>query len=684
MKKIIFSILILLLTQTSYSNGVVIVDDEAGTYLRLVNSQIDVTVQNQISTVITSQIFINDFGGAQIIKYAFPVPNGASVTQLRWRIDNGDWEVAVFIVGDPNGGGNSNMHPDLAAYLGTTPLYFLFNDEIAENSEIEVELSYVELLPYSFGEVTFEYPSDYSLIQSDIIVYSQNLNFNLFSERTIDSIELFDNNGSITNDGNIATVTISVNEAVSINDILIIYVLASDELGVIPFSTFLEEGTNECDDFGNGFFGLVVEPESNVNTEIIEKNFVLIIDRSGSMSGDKIYQAKEASNFIVNNLNEGDFFNIISFSSNVTMSSPELVEYNIPNSNNALSYIDNIVASGPTNISGSLVEAINLFDSLSEDKANIIVFFTDGQATAGETNTQAILDIVESTVTANETEIFLFTFGIGESVTTDLLTLLAVENNGFVTFLGDDEITNVISNFYLTIQNPVLLNPIVTVDPVGSISNVYPDPLPNLYKGQQLIFTGRYDVPQDISFTLSGNAFNQVVEYSYEFNLSELNNPEYAFLPKLWAKNKMESLIIDYYSFPEGSPEAEEILAIIEETSICYEVLSPFTTLGDGGGPLGVEEFMEDENNSLKFFPNPFTSETKAFIYLEAAGTILIQIYSLDGKLVKTLSVEGVYGKNIIEWDGYGDNNESLDSGMYIYTINIGGKESYFGKLIKH
>lgn len=684
MKNLFKLLVVLFFVQFTFANGgVVITDIENGTYLRLVNSQIDVTVQNQISTVITSQIFINDLGGSYEIQYAFPVPSGASVTQLRWKVDGGDWQVAVFLEDDPSGGGGGgDTDPNLLAYLGNTPLYFSFLNEIEENSEIEVELSYVELLPYSFDEVTFKYPSDYSMIQSDVIVYSQNLDFNLYSGRTIDSIELFNNDGTITNDGNIATVLINENEAVSINNILIKYQLASDELGVIPFSTFLEDGVNECDDFGNGFFGLVVEPESNANTEVIDKNFILIIDRSGSMSGDKIYQAKEAANFIVNNLNEGDYFNIISFSSDVTLSSPNLVEYNVQNSNTAISYIDNIVASGQTNISESLVTAINQFDVVSEDKANIVVFFTDGQATAGVTDTQGILDVVETTIVANETEIFLFTFGIGESVTTDLLTLLAVENNGFVTFLGDNEIVDVISNFYLTIRNPVLLNPIITVEPSGSISNVYPDPLPNLYKGQQLIFTGRYDVPQDISLTLSGTAFNQQVEYNYDFNLSDQNNEGYAFLPKLWAKNKMESLLIDYYSFPEGSPEAEEILAIIEETSICYQVLSPFTSLGDGG-TLGIEEFMEDENNSLKFYPNPFTSETKAFVYLDEASTILINIYSIEGKLVKTISIDGVYGNNLIEWNGLDNGNNILDSGVYIYTINIGGKNTYFGKLIK-
>jgi hypothetical protein len=251
---------------------------------------------------------------------------------------------------------------------------------------------------------------------------------------------------------------------------------------------------------------------------------------------------------------------------------PDLVEYNVANANAALAFIDTILALGATNISDTLLTAVNLFDFATEDKANIIVFFTDGGATQGETNTQNILQLVEDTVNQIETEIFFFTFGVGDKVTTDLLTLLAVDNNGFVTFLGDDEITDIISNFYLMIRNPILLNPSINLVPEGPISNVFLDHLPKLYKGQQLIFTGRYVVLQDISLTLSGTAFNQQVEYNY--NLSNINDEGFAFLPKLWAKNKIESLLIDYFSLPEGSAEAQEILEIIEETSM----LSSFKT----------------------------------------------------------------------------------------------------------
>lgn len=682
MRALITYLFVLILAQFSFANGVVITNRVNGSHLKLTNSDIHVSVTNQISTVITSQTFINDSSIAQTIEYGFPLASNASVTQLKWKIDSGAWQFAVFQNGGSSGGSGGTLNSVLSNYLGSTPLFFSFNNPIEAGRQIEVELTYVQLLPYSFGKVTFEYPSNYSLMQSGIIENAQNFTFELSSQRTIVNVENPSNPSTITNDGNAATVTINQYESTSINDVLIQYELASDQLGVIPFSTLLPEGQNTCDNFGNGFFGLVVEPESNPNAAVIQKNFVLIIDSSGSMSGNKMTQARQAATFIVNNLNPGDKFNIIDFDTSIISFRPTLVDYNATNATAALNFINNISASGSTNISGALNTAVNQFGSAAQNQANIIVFFTDGEATVGITSTQGILTSVDNSVNQLDTKIFLFTFGIGSSVTTDLLTLLAVDNNGFATFLGNDEIADVISNFYLTIRNPVLLNPVISVTPAGAISNIFPDPLPNLYKGQQLIFTGRYQVPQDIVLTLSGSAFNQDVQYVYNLNLSDQNNGAFAFLPKLWAKNKMESLLTDYYSLPQGSAAAQAIQQTIEQTSLCYQVLSPFTSLGDPS--LGQEEFMsESDSNSLKFFPNPFTTETQASVYLYEPATILIKIYSIDGKLLKTVTLDGVFGDNIIKLDGLDNQSNVLSSGMYIYTISIGGKDTYFGKLIK-
>ncbi|KAA1245363.1 VWA domain-containing protein [Aquimarina sp. RZ0] len=691
MKKKVF-IFCLFIQFTFYANGVIIVDSDTGSYLNLSNSEVNVNVRNQVASITSSQVFINDLGGAFDIRYGFPMPENGTATQLRWRINNGEWLYADFSENDPTnepggGTGGGNVDPNLTSYLGKTPLYFDFVQSIENNDIIEVEIKYVQLLSYKFDQVTFEYPSDYSLIQSSIIENAQIINFNIVSDRTIDLIEMENESPEITNNGQIANLNLIVQESVSLSDTKIIYQLASDELGVISFSTLLDADiAPDCDDLGNGFLGLVIEPESNPNTQIIKKSFTLIIDKSGSMRGPnesylKINQAKEAASFITNNLNFGDDFNIVTFSTDVDSFRSSPVEYNNANKQEALSYISRIDARGTTNISGSLRYSIEQLGVVDPDKVNIIVFFTDGVATIGETNTQGILDLVSNTISTNETELFLFTFGIGNDVTKDLLTRLGTDNNGFAQFLNDDQIEDVISDFYLTIRNPVLINPAISFIP-DVISGIYPNPLPNLYKGQQLILTGRYSNPETVSMTLSGKAFNQDVTYTYDIDLTSSMSEENAFLPKLWAKSKIENLTTQFFSYPEGDPIAEGIKEEIEETSLCYQVLSQFTSFQDGS--LSIEEFEEDQEvKKIGFSPNPFQEKTSAHLFLDAPKDFVFKVYDSTGKLVYSMLIKGEAGGNIIEWTGEGNNGTLLTPGLYFYQIEYKNKIVYFGKLLK-
>ena len=85
-------------------------------------------------------------------------------------------------------------------------------------------------------------------------------------------------------------------------------------------------GPSENDD---GYFLLLASPQIKAaDAERPQKTVVCVFDRSGSMSGKKIEQAKEALKFVLNNLREGDLFNIIAYDSEVEAFRPELQRYN--------------------------------------------------------------------------------------------------------------------------------------------------------------------------------------------------------------------------------------------------------------------------------------------------------------------------------------------------------------------
>ncbi len=675
---------ILFLNQSLFCNGVGIVDAGNAIYLKLTSSIVEVEVENQVGIIKAIHTFKNTLSSEVNFKYAFPLPSGASALSLRWYI-NGEWNEATIKPEPPDttlpGGGDPD--PNLLEYLGEVPLFVNITDTLCVDSLVIFELTYVQFLEYSFGNVTFEYPNDYHLIQTDPVDV-QHLLFSLNSSRTIEGIQCLSHIPSqIINNGNYAFVEVLLNEVSADANYEILYTLSLTELGLFSFSTFQPDSLVP-DSLDRGFFTFVAEPDPT-SSDVINKVFTLIVDRSGSMSGNKIVQARNAASFIVQNLNDGDKFNIVDFSSNVSSFRPQHVEYTPANETDALAYIATFLANGSTNISGAFDLAVPQFAVANDSTANIIIFFTDGQATSGITQTNLLVEHINNLVQTTETELMIFCFGIGMGANQQLLTLISQDNLGIAIFLLDEELEEVITNFYLQIRNPVLLNTAISFTP-NVLSEIYPDPLPNLYKGQQMIVAGRYNEAVNVEVTLAGEKFGNPVEYVYDMSLSDSLVSRYQFLTKVWAKLKIEYLLVQYYSLDPNSPEAEIIKAQIIQLSILFGVISPFTSFGNpggGGGTSGIEdEYIKngDDNQPYTYeilgnYPNPFNpSTTIRFAVGDFLNKVVkIKIYNTLGELIRILTLYvGGAGTYEVVWDGKLYNGETAPSDVYIYIVDFG------------
>ncbi len=670
-------IVMLLVSASLHANGVAIVDAHTGVYFRLDSSIVTVAVEGQIAVTTATQYFTNT-QSTDTVKYAFPLGEQASATQLRWKV-NRTWFTASVAgnAQDTTLPGDGTATASLVTYLGKTPLFFSIPQAVDKDSTLVVELTYVELLPYAFGSVGYRYPADYHLIQSGAIGL-QRLNFELHSQRAIDTIRVLSSQAvdQLTNNGTSASVLIALHEQAASEDYAIQYSLNAAELGLFAYSSALPD-TLVPDSLGRGFLTFIAEPEPSAATQTISKVFTLIIDRSGSMTGTKMDQAKSAAAFVVQNLNEGDKFNLIDFDDVITSFRPAHVAYTPATRDSALSYISSLWARNMTDISGVFATAVPQFAAANDSTANIIIFLTDGQPTVGITWTEVLVPYIDSLMRATETNIFLFCFGIGPDVNQQLLTLMASHNRGFAEFLGNDELYSRITNFYLTIRNPVLLNSHVAFNP-SVVSEMYPDSLPNLYKGKQMIVVGRYQEAAPVQVTLSGTAFGKPVSYTYNVQLSDSNVMNYQFLPKVWAKRKIECLLIRYYALPKDSPEASALKSQIIAISQAYGVISPFTSFTEG--PSGVERPADRSASApgafelLGNYPNPFNPSTtiQFRVNTDFDGTIEVRIYNMLGQIVRVLRLR-IHGAGLysLVWDGRGNNGALLSSGVYFYGIDL-------------
>lgn len=682
MKNFILCLSIFISSNIAMGNGISIVNVSEGKILRLLNTSISVSIENQAAVVTTTQTFRNDFSATQKVLFGFPMPETATGTDLFYKI-NSVWYHANFSSNPQDtshSGPGGTQAQYLTDYLGKTPLYFPIPGELGPDSLLTIQLVYVELLEYKFGSVQFSYPQNYLSIKNDPLDELK-FNLNLRSGKAIQSLTCPSHSNAVSGyNGGTGNVTFVDYQCTPQTNFVVNYQLNSEELGIFSLSTFFK--TESIPDQGfPGFFTTLVEPDPGTQISTIPKYFTLIIDHSGSMYGTKMEQAKAAAAFIMNNLNSQDYFNIIQFASGQIQLSNSHIPYTTQNKETALNFVKSIEAWDGTNISGAFSLAIPQFSTAPDTVASIIIFFTDGEATEGLTNTIELSDSIKTLNSLVGNKINIFTFGIGESVNTELLSLIASRNNGLFDLLSVSEVETKISEFYLKIKNPVLLNPSISI-PSENISEIYPLKLPSIYKGQQLILSGRYKIPGSQPLTLTGTAFGRTVSYPVQLDLVDSSIQKHEFLSKIWAKKKIESLLVAYYLAGENTPEANAVKEKIIAVSLQFKVLSIFTSFsgGDTGGPATIDDKSNRSTIPLAFildgnYPNPFNPGTKISIRIleNTTSPFIISIYDILGRLIKTVTLfQTQSGELTWYWDGTDEMGKPVPTGTYIYTVSSG------------
>jgi Ca-activated chloride channel family protein len=340
------------------------------------------------------------------------------------------------------------------------------------------------------------------------------------------------------------------------DDFELYYTVTPEDIGLNLLS-YKEAGED-------GFFMLLVAPSVEVD-EVIAKDVILVLDTSGSMEGEKMAQAQEAARYVVGHLNEGDRFNIVPFSTGVRLYQNDLVSAENPG--DYQSFIDRLEAIGGTNISQSLLEAANLVDP---QRPTTIIFLTDGLATEGIVETPLLLDAVEQAMPANAR---LFVFGVGDDVDPDLLDALAENHRGTATYVRPYQaIDEEVGSFYAKVSSPVLADISLDFDGIV-VEQMYPDTLPDLFAGTQLVLTGRYREGGPADITLRGTVNGEPQTFTYADNLFRTQGGD-DFIPRLWATRAIGHLLREVRLRGDNP----ELVQSVVNLSIRYGIITPYTS----------------------------------------------------------------------------------------------------------
>src|SRR6185503_18671180 len=178
-------------------------------------------------------------------------------------------------------------------------------------------------------------------------------------------------------------------------------------------------------DSEDGFFLMLASPDVRPDAKPVPKTCVFVVDRSGSMTGQKFEQARGALKFLLQQLRPEDNFNVVVYDSAIESFRPELQRADEATIKAALSFADGLYAGGSTNIDGALQTALKMLHD--PKRPSYVLFMTDGLPTVGEMHE---LKIAANAKQANTVNARVFVFGVGYDVNSRLLDRISHDQRG--------------------------------------------------------------------------------------------------------------------------------------------------------------------------------------------------------------------------------------------------------------
>ncbi len=535
---------------------------------------IDARVTDQVARVQVTQTFVNN-GPTQLeAQFLFPLPYDGAIDRLTLLVDGKEFPARLLSKEEARQRYEaivrSHRDPALLEWMGQG-MFQTSVFPIPPGAERQVVLEYKQLLRKYQSLTELLYPLGTAKFTSKpleklsvrVAIDSQVEIRNVYSPTHAIQIERPDNRRAI--------VTFSRTQDVPTGDFRLFYDVQPGQVGASVL-TYRPDGHDD------GYFLLLTTPElSAPDATPVAKTVVFVVDRSGSMSGKKIEQARQALKSVLNNLREGDLFNIVSYEGAVESFRPELERFNDDTRRAAIAYADGLFAGGGTNIHDALATALKPLTDAT--RPTFVLFLTDGLPTVGETNESKIAASVKA---ANRPHLRLISFGVGYDVNSRLLDRLARENSGASEYVRPEEDIEVaVSRVFSRIASPVLTNVELRFEFDGPwsgpapISRTYPASSFDLFAGEQLVVVGRYRRFGAAKAALSGSIGTDLKTFDFPVEFVEKSGDQsLAFVEKLWATRRIGELIDQLDLDGPNQELVNELVAL----STRHGILTPYTS----------------------------------------------------------------------------------------------------------
>lgn len=508
--------------------------------LPLLLTTVDSTITGIIADVTVTQYYKNDGELPVEAIYVFPGSVNAAVYALEMRVND------RLVIAEVNEKQQARIIYEEAKEAGkTTSLleqtdsaFFQTNvGNILPGDDIQVSLRYVETLIPDRGLYSFRFPIIRQTTESASL--PENIRSSRPVTRTGDIafdmiIQL--NAGLPIAEINSPTHQIQVERESHSNSVIVLNpddLYNNDKDFILQYrlnGNEIQAGLLTYQGPDDNYFLLMAQPPSEVtNAHIPAREYLFVMDISGSMHGEPIEIARQAASELLLQLRDVDRFNVYLFSGGNKQLSKNTLIATPDNIDRALAFLDGSNAGGHTNLQPVLQAIIDT--PLTEGVSRSTIVITDGGIAAGIDTLQLIRDNLHSQN--------LFSFGVGNFQNQAIIDGLANSGRGqsfSVSNTNDADV--VVDNLLRYISQPVLTD--ITIDyPSGlEVYDVIPESIPDVFSERPVYVVGKWNGSWNSAVTIQGVSGNGIYSTSYLPEYTGANENTSA-IRLLWAREQL-------------------------------------------------------------------------------------------------------------------------------------------------
>lgn len=561
----------------------IVEESELSSPLPLEHTAVDVNILGAVASVEVSQRFGNPFDDPIELEYLFPLPHEAAIVDYAITIGKRVISAKIQERQAAQQTYQQAVEEGKRASLLEQRRPNIFSIQIANvqpGETISTRILLEDRLHYRDGTYEFVFPMgitpryhdpahisreeaksvDSPIALDESKVAPVEINVNIDADVPISTPESNTHPIVINQQNEESAYTLNLAERTIPNkDFVLRYEASTDDLRAALWSS------REDDDSADTLMMTILPPRLDIEREPQPREFIFVIDRSGSMGsveGGPMGKARNALAACLRGLGENDTFAILAFDTVMDwFNSHKPLPINQKNVDKADKWINKLKARGGTDILTAISEAFAV--KPDTERPRYVVFLTDGSVSADET---AIRDINKKRGDAR-----VFTFGIGPSVNRFLLNKMAQMGRGMAEFMTvSDDIETIITRFQDRVSFPALQNIKLKWENADSW-DTYPDTLPDLYVGEPLEIVTRLKRKGEATLNIVGELGAEKVELFVDVPVATENNPT---LKRVWARARIESLMDQRVNYSLEEKAREQIIALALEHRIATQFTS--------------------------------------------------------------------------------------------------------------